>query len=140
MASKAYVAGGTIRVCRFVKISTAADFNVLECDANEAVYGISQEASRETPIPSVTTDPPEAAQSGEQLNVFTDRGMVVMLRAGTGGWTRGDELEADADGNGVTAGTTANSTRNIGARALESVSAGELGRVEIQIYAKKIAA
>lgn len=140
MASKPYVADGTIRVCRFVKISTTTDFRVKECDANEAVFGISQEASRETPIPSVTTDPPEAAQVDEQLNVFTEPGLVVMLRAGTGGWTRGDELESDADGNGVTAGTTANSTRQIGAVALESVSAGELGRVQIRLYAKKIAA
>lgn len=140
MASKGYVADGTILVCRFVKQSTTTDFRVLQCGANERVFGISSEAGRIAPIPAVTADPPEAAKVDEQLMVYTDEELVVMLRAGTGGWTRGAELESDASGNGVAAGTTANSTRQIGAVALESVSAGELGRVVIRRYAKKIAA
>jgi len=133
MAAKSMVAGGTIRVSRFVKIDTAADFQVLEANANEKIFGISQEGSRVAPIPSVTVDPAEAAQSTEQLEVHTTDDRVLMLYVGTGGWTRGDFLVSDADGGGVASTGAAGAEQNIGARALESASAGDLGRVELRI-------
>lgn len=134
-------ANGTIRVSRFVKIDTADNQSVLEADANEKVIGISQAGGRDAPIPSVTTDPVEAAQITEQLAVFgIGEEDTVLLRAGSGGWTAGDELESDADGNGVTAATTAATVRNIGAIAQETVSASELGRVIPVIFKSTIPA
>lgn len=140
MASKAYVADGTIRVCRFVKPSSSTDFRCVEADANELTIGISSEASRIAPLPTVTTDPPEAAQVNEQLQVFTDPEQVVMLRIGSGGITRGVEIISDADGNGVAVGSTAETVYQVGAIAEESAVEGELCRVVIRRYTKTIPA
>lgn len=136
MAARGYVAGGTIRVSRFVKVSTAADHTVLEADANEVPFGISQAGGRTAPIPDVTADPAEAAQSGEHLDVHQE-GEEVLLRAGTGGWTRGDRLKSDADGQGIPIATTGTTIQHIGAVAMESASAGELGRVRVQISSER---
>lgn len=138
MAGKGYVAGETIRVCRFVTLDTSADFTVNEADANEKIHGISQEGGRVAPIPSVTADPPEAAQAGEQLEVHSTDDRVVMLEIGTGGVTAGDRIESDADGKGVTMATTAGTTREVGAIALETASAGDLARVEVHRQAYTI--
>ena len=139
--SKNMLANGTIRVSRFVKMDTADNNSVLEADANEKVVGISQNGGREAPIPSVTADPPEAAQAADQLAVLgPGEEEDVLLYAGTGGWTSGDELESDADGAGVTAGTGAASVRNIGAIGLETVSAGEYGKVKPVIFKSTIPA
>lgn len=133
--AKIMKANGIIRVSRFVKMDTTDNNSVLEADANEKVVGISQPGGREAPIPSVTASPPQAAQSGDQLAILgIGEEDTVLLEAGTGGWTAGDELESDADGKGVTAAATAASVRNIGAIALETVSAGEYGKVLPVIY------
>lgn len=121
-------AGGTIRRCRFVKPSTSANNTVLEADANERTIGVSQEAGREAAIPSVVADPPEAAQADDDLMVNLP-GQWAMLEAGSGGWTAGDRLKSDADGKGVAIATTGTTIQQIGAIALETVSAGELGKV-----------
>lgn len=132
---KFYRANGTIRRARFVKLDTTDNNSVLEADANEKVVGIATVGGREAPIPAVTADPPEAAQSGDQVAVHsTGEEDTVLLEAGTGGWTAGDEIESDADGKGVTAAATAASVRNIGAIAMETVAAGELGHVLPVIY------
>ncbi len=139
--SKVMTANGTIRVSRFVKIDTADNNSVLEADANEKVVGISGPGGRTPPIPDVTVDPVEAAQATEQVTVLgIGEEDTVLLRAGTGGWTSGDEIESDADGNGITALTTAATVRNIGAIALETVSASELGQVLPVIFKSTIPA
>lgn len=130
--SKAMRANGTIRVGRFVKIDVADNNSVKECDANERVFGISGMGSRVAPIPEVTTDPPEAAQSGESVEVHLPgdgQSQDVLLYLGTGGCTAGDYLKADADGAGVTIDETATHKEEVGAIALESGSAGEYVKV-----------
>ena len=106
-----------------------------ECDANEPIAGITSMASREAPLAAATADPPEAAQSGDSVPVFThhDEG-DVLLYLGTGGATAGDYLESDANGAGVTAVTTAETIRYIGAQALETGSAGEYIKVSPQTF------
>lgn len=128
--AKAYRANGTIRVARFVKIDSSDNNSVLEADANERVLGISQIGGRTAPIPTVTTDPPEAAQSGEDVNVHLE-GEICLLYAGTGGWTAGGLLKSDADGAGVAIDETAGNKEEAGARALATVSAGEYGLVQV---------
>lgn len=135
MSAKAMYANGTIRVSRFVKVDTTRNNAVVEGTANCVIRGISQEGGRTAPIPSVTTDPVEAAQAGENVNVYT-QGQDCLLRIGSGGCTAGDLLESDADGDGVTVAATAASVRNIGAQALEAASAGELCKVQVLIFAK----
>ena len=129
-AQKSYRAGGTIRRCRFVKLSTTANNTILEADANEVVFGVSQEAGREAPIPSVTADPPEAAQSGDQLNVFQNS-EYCLLEIGSGGVTSGGRLKSDADGKGVAIATTGTTIQHIGAIAQATCAAGELCPVQV---------
>lgn len=124
-------ANGTIRVSRFVKIDAADNFSIKECDANERVFGISQAGSRVAPIPEVTTDPPEAAQSGESCMVHLpgEDGSTPLLRIGSGGCTAGGYLKADADGNGVAIDETAGNKEEVGAIALETRLEGEYAKV-----------
>ena len=127
---KAYQANGTVIRSRFVKIDATDNNAVLACGANEGAVGISMPGGREAPIPSVTADPPEAAQAGDQLTVFTLHDEdAVLLEAGAGGFTAGDQIESGAGGVGITAVTTSGTVRNIGAIAVETAAAGELGRV-----------
>lgn len=135
MSIKAMYANGTIRVSRFVKLDTSRNNAVVEGTTNAAVIGISQPGGRVAPIPSVTTSPVEAAQAGEHLVVF-QQGESCLLRIGSGGCTAGDLLESDSDGDGVTVAATAASVRNIGAIAMESASAGELCKVQVNISTK----
>lgn len=120
-----WVAGGDIRPSRFVKVSTAADHTVLEADANEAVIGISHESTQDAPISGASAN---AAESGDQLTVY-GIGRSCLLKIGSGGCTRGDELKSDADGQGVTRATTGTTLQHVGAIALESASEGEFARV-----------
>jgi hypothetical protein len=140
MATHSTVAGGTIRRCRFVFQDSTTDFRVVEGTANCAVTGISQQEGRTAAIPSETADPPQAAQAGEALNIYQTPGDIVLLEIGTGGITRGDLIESASDGTGITALTTVETVRNIGARAVESAAAGELARVEIFFTSKTLPA
>lgn len=119
------VAGGDIRPCRFVKISTAADFTVLEADANEEVFGISTNATQDAPIPNADGD---AAEAGDQVHV-NQPGTFALLELGSGGVTRGGWLKSDADGKGVAVATTGATAQFYGAKALESGSEGEFVKV-----------
>lgn len=136
MSSRAFLAGGTIRVCRFVKLDTTANHTLLEADANERVHGISQDGSRVAPTPSVTADPPEAAQDGEQLQIH-EEGEQCLLLIGTGGCTANDRLKSDADGKGVAIATTGTTIQHYGAVALETASAGEYAKVRVQIGSER---
>ena len=126
--AKLFKAGGTIRVSRFVKIT--GNSTVSEADAANRAVGISQAGGRTPPIPDVTTDPVEAAQSGEQLQVF-QLGEECLLSIGSGGCTAGDALKADADGAGLTCASGSDTW--YGAIALETASAGELALVQVVI-------
>lgn len=124
--SAVFKAGGTIRVARFVKLT--GDNQVEECDANEKAIGISDIGGRTPPIPDVTTDPPEAAQSGEQVAVhvpFWRTGADdVQLTIGSGGCSAGTELKSDADGKGVAVASSAGQW--VGAIAVRSASEDEI--------------
>lgn len=124
-ANPPMAAGGDIRPCRFVKISTAADNTYLEADANEEVYAISTNATQDAPIPNADGD---AAEAGDQVHV-NPPGSVCDLEIGSGGVTRGAWIKSDADGKGVLAATTGTTAQNYGAKALESASEGEFAKV-----------
>jgi hypothetical protein len=124
------VAGGDIRPARFVKISTAADYTLLEADANERIFGIAENASQDAPIPSADAD---AADAGDSFNFYMS-GEECLLELGSGGVTRGGMLISDADGKGVAAATTGTTVQWIGAEAIESGSAGEKVRVIVRNF------
>lgn len=120
-------AGGNILPHTFVKPSATADNTGLQCGANEQMLGISQEGLRDAP--GLTGASSYAAIDGDTVKIY-GLGDICLLKAGSGGYTRGDRLKSDATGGGVPiAGTGAN--QNVGAIALESAAAGELGRVQI---------
>ncbi len=129
---KALTANGTIRTARFVKLDASDNNSILEADANERVVGISQIGSRTAPIPDVTADPPEAAQSGEHCNVHLE-GEDCLLMIGTGGCTAGGLLKSDADGKGVAISEAAAAKQEVGAIALETASAGQYARVTVRV-------
>lgn len=122
--SHSMVAGGDVRPCRFIKVSTAADYTCLEADANEAVIGISTNAVRDAPVPNADTD---AAEAGDDLH-YNPIGSVCDLELG-GTVARGDEIKSDADGKGVVRATTGTTLQNFGAIALESGVSGEFIKV-----------
>jgi len=122
---KVYRASGTIRVSRFVNVS--GNSTVAESTTGDALpIGISQAGGRTPPIPDVTTDPVQSAQSGENVQVFT-LGEECLLRAGAA-FSAGALLMSDADGDGI--GLTTGKYH--GAIALEAAGdAGELVLVQV---------
>jgi hypothetical protein len=128
------VAGGDIRPARFVKLSTAADFTILEADANDRPYGISIDAYQHAPIPSNTGG--LAASAGESLRVY-GLGDECTLTLGSGGATRGDMLKSDNDGKGVVAATTGTTVQWVGAEALESGLENEKIKVRVVLLAHR---
>lgn len=121
------VAGGTVRPARFVKVSTAADNTYLEADANEAIIGISSQATQDAPTSGASAN---AAETGDQLHV-NPVGTRCLLKIGSGGVTRGDEIKSDADGQGVTRATTGTTVQNVGAIALQSAIEGDFALVMV---------
>ena len=122
---RAFTCGGTINPARFVKRSTAADFTVLQADANSFPDGISQNWGVDAPIPSVTADPGPAGLSGDKImvhgaNTGSPQDTTVWLLLG-GTVTRGSFLMPDANGAGITCTTT----KYYGAIADESGVSGE---------------
>lgn len=119
-------AGGDVRPCRFVTYSAAADFTVLESNADDRPFGISQKGTQDAP--GLTGASALAAASGDPLTVYGPGSVQVHLEIGSGGVTRGQPLMPDADGKGITATTG----KYFGAIALESAAAGEFCKVLVQ--------
>ena len=121
-----HVAGGDIRTCRFVKLSASANNTVLEADANEAVIGISTDATRDAPQEGSSA---LAAADTEVVSITPFNGDPCLLEIGSGGCAAGDILKSDADGKGVVCASTGTTVQNIGAIALSAYAAGEFGMV-----------
>lgn len=122
-----HIAGGTIRTCRFVKLSTTENSTVLEADANEKVVGISTEVQKEAPTPGASAN---AAVDGDHIAITPINSTAdCLLEIGSGGCTSGDLLKSDADGKGVPVATTGTTIQYYGAMALETKAEGALCRV-----------
>lgn len=124
---KNFSCGGDINGARFVKRSTAADFTVLQADADAVPCGISQRWAEVAPLPGAST---LAGTAGGMIQVHQS-GMsgdphdsTVFLELG-GTVTRGSLLMPDANGKGI----TATSGKYAGAIADESGVSGEFIRV-----------
>lgn len=133
LSTRNVVAGGNILPYHFVKLSTSANNTVVVAGSNDIVFGVSKVGQKYAPTAANTNY--YAAESGDGIEVYGP-GETCMLVAGTGGWTAGDFLKSDTNGAGVTITATGTTAQNIGARALETVSAGEYGRVEIYLETK----
>lgn len=124
-----YLAGGTIRPSRFVKITAA--HTVSESDANEASVGVSQEGGNQPPLSDLVSTI-NAAVSGETLKVY-GLGDECLLELGDT-VTAGQYLKSDADGKGVPVATTGTTLQLAGALALDAGAAGDLLRVQVLQY------
>lgn len=125
-----YLAGGTIRTARFVKITAA--HTVSEADANEKVAGISQVGSNKAPLSDLVSTN-YAAEVGEQLQTYGP-GDECLITAGDT-ITAGDRLKSDADGQGVPVAGTGTTLQEYGAIALDAGSVGELVRCFVELGA-----
>ena len=115
-------AGGTIRVSRFIKMSTTENATVLEGTAGALCIGISGESAREAPQSGSNVN---AALDGDVFD-WTGFGSETLLTADATGWTVGDLLKSDAAGLGDVAATADDIACAI---ALETTAASEKGRV-----------
>jgi len=128
IAGPSFIAKGDIYPCRFVKQDDSNDHAVLQAGANAKIIGVSQQGTREAPIPSVSTA--LAAAANESLRVH-GMGEECLLELG-GTVAAGDDLKADANGKGVVIanGTT---TQEVGATALSSGVSGDKIRVMVAL-------
>jgi hypothetical protein len=117
-------ANATILVASIVMIDTSRNNAVIPCTSNARAFGVAALGSREAPIPSVTADPPEAAQAGDNVEVFT-AGRVCLCRAG-GTITAGAEIKSGGStGAGIVCAETTGLKENSVGTALEAASSGE---------------
>lgn len=123
---QSYKARGTINPSRFVVASGEQDSCVNQAGANSVVVGISQEWNQDAPIPGAGTD---AATSGELVKVY-DINETCWLELGAT-VARGDRLKSDANGQGTPIATTGTTPQQIGARALQAGTSGQLVRVQV---------
>jgi hypothetical protein len=122
-----FACGGNCLAASFGKIDPSVPFTVIQAGAGDETICIFQDGSKAPPGLVAYYGGTETALCGgvgdkPKMYFAGDR---CLLRAGTGGWTAGADLMSDANGNGV----AATGTNYIGAQALSTVNAGELGDV-----------
>ncbi len=125
------VPGGNIEPSTFVKLSTTADGQVLQCGAGEKVFGISQPCSRRIALdPYDTGSTVYAGIAGDPaINIYGPGDPGVLLRlAGT--VSAGGYIKSDGSGYGVAATTDKDA---YGARALCAGASGQLIPVEVVV-------
>jgi hypothetical protein len=125
MPSPNFRASGVITTASFVKVDASNDNSVLQAGSGDRPIGVSMESAQLAPFGSNSTAAATAA--GDEIRVY-GQGEICNLTAGSGGFTVGDMLKPDANGNGLTT-VTANDL--IGAVALETTAAGAQGRVYV---------
>jgi len=119
---------GNVLPSAFVKMDTTASEKVIACAATtDYPIGIAQEGAYQASIPQLTGTQYAGTTISPAIRIYGQGCMDILLTVGAGGWTAGDKLTSDANGAGVTA-----VAGNIyGAEAMETRSAGELGRVMV---------
>lgn len=125
-------ASGTIRPCRFIKISGNDD--CAECDANDRPIGITYQDGKYPPLNDLVTTN-NHAEDNDPVRSY-GIGDICLLELG-GTVTAGDRLKSDADGKGVAIATTGTTIQQFGAVALEGGSSGEKRRVQIVLGSER---
>lgn len=122
-------AGGDIYKCRFVELSTSADWTCTQANAGatDIILGVSGDFDKSPPGVTGSTAGLHAA-SGDTVTVLYP-GEVAMLQLGSGGATRGVGLVPDSNGKGVA--YTANAGATFNAIAMEAGSEDDFIRVYI---------
>jgi hypothetical protein len=95
-----WVAGNTVQISQFVKISTAADHTLTPCGANDAAYGISQTGMQQPPGLTGSNNL-VAANANDNFLVY-GMGCIAPITCG-GTVTAGQFVNSDANGHAVAA-------------------------------------
>jgi hypothetical protein len=130
----AYVAGGTIRPCRFIKADSSASHTVLEADANERTVGIAGSETNQPPLSDLVSSSNHAT-TGQSVHAYGP-GEECYLELGDT-VVNGGLLKSDADGKGVPIASTGTTIQQVGARALEDGVSGNKIRVEVIEYSER---
>lgn len=118
---RGYIADATIRVSRFVSHDMDKEHRVVEADGTQPIVGISQEGGKYAPLPSITTDPPTAAETDDQLNVYMPGDYALVIAGGT--IDAGDLVVSNGSGAAVAMGATG--TVYVGGRAEQDAVSGQ---------------
>jgi hypothetical protein len=115
-------------------MSTTADDQGLEADANDVLIGISYEGGKHAPLSDLVSSNPHA-ESGDPIGLYGDGEQCLLELGGT--VVRGGRLKSDADGKGVAVATTGTTIQQYGAIALESGVSGEKIRVFVLLGSER---
>lgn len=118
-------AGGNVTPNSFVKLSTAANFTVLLCGANEQMVGISGDGTNAAPIEGASV---YAGIAGQEIDVhLAGEQCLLKLGASSSVTTGGLMIKSDASGLGVVTGAYSSAVPQfIGALSLRGGADGEL--------------
>ena len=119
------LANGNIAPASFVKIDPSNPLQALQAGVGDTPIGISGPGTDTAPGTTGATS--NEAVAGEGPLIYGP-GSIVELTAGSAGWTQGNLLKPDTNGNGT---PITNVYDVAGAIALDSANAGELSRVMV---------
>lgn len=123
----ALIAKGDINPSRFVALDGSTNHGVIEANADSRIIGISQEGSRDAPIPNAST---LAAADGDHLRIYGDGDECLLEIKAQTAVVSGDLLKSDADGRGEPIDATATTVELYGAIALETIDASAAATFE----------
>lgn len=119
-----WVAESDVSPSKFLKASgTTKDHRCEHAGAGDSIVGVSQEGTREAPIPGITA---VHALAGEGVMVYGIGDVCEVVAAGT--ITSGARVASDGNGDAVAAAAG----DKYGGRALASAVAGERVRIQVQ--------
>lgn len=127
MEAPAFIAGGNINPCRFVKMDAAANEVAQASAATDVTIGITADYQKAHPVTGASD---VHAAEHDAVAVFME-GATPLLELGSGGCSVGTLLVADSNGKGVAAAGSGTALQWIGAIALESGAENEFVRVKV---------
>jgi hypothetical protein len=120
---------GNILPATFCKLLATTPKTIAQCVANDPVYCVSQLGTHDAPGLAGSTGFAANAGLNQPIQIFIIGDVCPLASNPAGvGWTQGDFLRSDALGYGATGSP---GTDNIGARALETVTPGQVGLVHL---------
>jgi len=123
-------ANGTIVIGSLVAIDSTRNNAVIACNTGLKPFGIAQMGSRDASIPSITTNPPNAAIVNEAVLVYPI-GHTCLVRVGTGGLSAGNDVKSgDSTGVGVACTESSSDEWSVG-QVIEAAAAGEYAKIVV---------
>lgn len=125
-----FLASGNIGTSRFVSTITGSAYYVEQATASKRIVGVSQPGTLYAP--GTSADSGYAGVTGSVIKVFQDGEEALLDLGGT--VSAGDQLTADASGQGVAVSITATGHVYVGGIALSNGASGESIRIRVKTY------